>query len=122
METKMNLFRTMTAAFVVAASLATAGSANAFERWINVYNVSDLMVTAVQISHVDTQSWGSNILYGVIPAGGVNTVDPVNTQGYCRFDIRLSYEDGSTAAIYDVNLCEALDLVTDGWTYEVFTI
>jgi hypothetical protein len=122
METTMNFFHTATAAFVVAASLATAGSANAFERWVNVYNTSDLMVTAIQISNIRTDVWGPNILYGVIPAGDVSTVDPVNTEGYCRFDIRLSYEDGSTASIYDVNLCEALDLVTDGWTYEVYTI
>ena len=118
----MNFFRTATAAFVVAASLATAGSANAFERWINVHNTSYLMVTAVQISNIRTQQWGPNILYGVIPAGSATTVDPVFTQGYCRFDIRLSYEDGSTAAIYDVNLCEAVDLVTDGYSYEVYTI
>jgi hypothetical protein len=117
----MNLFRTTTA-FVVAAGLAAANSASAYERWVDIHNVGNNTIVAVQISHIDTQSWGPDILPGVIPVGSVGQVDPVNTQGYCRFDVRLSYDDGSTADIYDVNLCEALDLVTDGYTYEVYTI
>ncbi len=118
----MNLFRTTTAALVVAASLATAGSASAYERWIDIHNVGDATIVAVQISHIDMQTWGPDILASAIPAGYVGEVDPVNTQGYCRFDIRLTYADGDTADIYDVNLCEAVDLVTDGYTYDVYTI
>jgi hypothetical protein len=122
METKMNLFRTAAAAFVVTAGLAAAHSASAYERWINIHNTSNVTVTAVQISHIDTRSWGPNILPGVINAGYQGVVDPVDTQGYCRFDVKLSYADGTSAEIYNVNLCEALDLVTDGYTYQVFTI
>ncbi len=118
----MNLFRTTTAAFVVAASLATAGSASAYERWVDIHNVGSSTVVAVQVSDIGRSDWGPDILTGVIPVNGVGEVDPARSRGYCRFDIRLSYDNGDTAEIYDVNLCEAVDLVTDGWTYQVYSI
>ncbi len=118
----MNLFRTTTAALVVAASLATAGSASAYERWVDIHNVANTAVVAVQVSDIDRNDWGPDILTGFIPVGGAAEVDPPLTRGYCRFDIRLTYQDGSTADIYDVNLCAAVDLVTDGYTYDLYTI
>lgn len=118
----MNLFRTTTAALVVAAGLGAANSASAYERWVDIHNVGNAAIVAVQISHIDMRTWGPDILPGVIPVGSVGHVDPVNTDGYCRFDVRLTYNDGTTADIYDVNLCETLDLVTDGWTYQLYTI
>ncbi len=122
MEMKMNLFRTATAAFVIAAGLAAANSASAYERWVDIHNVADTTVVAIQISDINNNHWGPDILSGVIPANGVGEVDPVNTRGYCRFDIRLTYADGSAADIHDVNLCEATDVVTDGYTYDVYSI
>jgi hypothetical protein len=122
METKMNLFRTATAAFVVAASLVAANAAYAYERWVNIHNVGDLAIVAVQASDIGRNDWGPDILRGDIPVGYYNQVDPPTTRGYCRFDIRLTYDDGSTSDIYDVNLCEAVDLVTDGYTYDLYTI
>ena len=118
----MNLFRTTIAAVTVAAGLVTANAASAFERWINVHNVGNADLVEVRISDIDNRSWGPDLVSGYIPSGYVDTLDPVNTRGYCRFDILLGYSDGSTAEIYDVNLCEAVDLVTDGYTYEVRTI
>jgi hypothetical protein len=49
-------------------------------------------------------------------------VDPVNIQGYCRFDVEVTYADGLVADIRDVNLCEALTIETDGYYYQVYTI
>ena len=117
----MNLFRTTTAAFVVAASLAAAGSASAYERWVDIHNVGSSTDRRRAGQRHRQEDWGPDILPGVIPVG-VGEVDPARARGYCRFDIRLTYDDGDTADIYDVNLCEALDLVTDGYTYDVYTI
>ncbi len=118
----MNLFRTTSAAFVVVAGLLAANAASAYERWVDIHNVGDATVVAVQVSDIDRNDWGPDILTGVIAVGGAAEVDPPLTRGYCRFDIRLTYQDGSTADIYDVNLCEAVDLVTDGYTYDLYTI
>ena len=122
METTMNLFSTAIATVTVAAGLVAANAASAYERWINVHNVANAALVEVRISDIDNRSWGPDLVSGHIPSGYVDTIDPVNTRGYCRFDILLGYSDGSTAEIYDVNLCEAVDLVTDGYTYEVHTI
>jgi hypothetical protein len=122
MEMKMNLFRTTIAAVALTASLVAANAAAAYERWINIHNVGDVAIVAVQVSDIGRDDWGPDILRGDIPVGYYNEVDPPQTRGYCRFDIRLTYDDGSTSDIYDVNLCEAVDLVTDGYTYRLTTI
>jgi len=118
----MNLFRTTIAAVALTASLVAANAAAAYERWVNIHNVGDAAIVAVQVSDIGRDDWGPDILPGVIPVGYYNEVDPPRTRGYCRFDIRLTYDDGSTSDIYDVNLCEAVDLVTDGYTYNLTTI
>lgn len=118
----MNLFRTTIAALTVSAGLVAANAASAFERWINVHNVANVDLVEVRISDIDNNSWGPDLVGGYIPSGWVDTLDPMNTRGYCRFDILLGYSDGSTAEIYDVNLCEATDLHTDGYTYQITTI
>ncbi len=118
----MNLFRTMAAAFVVAGSLAAAGSASAYERWVDIHNIGDSNIVGVRISDIGRNDWGYNLLNGVIPANGVGEVEPYRNRGYCRFDVQVTYADGSAWDIYDVNLCEATDIVTDGPSYEVYSI
>jgi len=116
------MIRTLLAATAVAIGVFSATGASAFERWVNIYNQANATLVDVRISHIDTREWGPNILYASIPSGGVNWVEPVYNAGYCRFDIYLGYADGTESTIMDVNLCEALDLYTDGYTYELRTI
>jgi hypothetical protein len=122
METTMSLFRTTIAATAIVAGMLASNAASAYERWINVHNAAGVDLVEVRISDIDNNSWGPDLVSGYIPSGYVDTLDPVNTRGYCRFDILLGYSDGSTAEIYDVNLCEATDLYTDGYYFEVRTI
>ncbi len=124
MEMKMNtkMIRNSFAAALVVVGALTANAASAYERWVKINNTADTAVLAVQISHINDNFWGPDILPGVIQAHSGAVVDPVNTQGYCRFDVRLSYADGTTAEIRNVNLCEALSITTDGYAYRVTTI
>jgi hypothetical protein len=41
-------------------------------------------------------------------------IEPVRTQGYCRFDLELTFDNGARQSIWDVNLCEATQVVTRG--------
>ena len=41
-------------------------------------------------------------------------VQPVNTAGYCRFDVELTYANGDRQMIWDVNLCDRSQMVTRG--------
>lgn len=122
METKMRTIRTAFAAAAVVAGLVTANAASAYERWIEVVNTADYTLSEVRIANLDAPYWGPDVLPGMLRPGNSAVVDPVNTQGYCRFDIQLTYADGFVAEIYDVNLCEALSVETDGYTYTIYSI
>jgi hypothetical protein len=116
------MIRTMLATAALAIGVVSATGASAFERWVNIYNQAGSTLVDVRITHIGTRDWGPNILYTAISPGGVHWVEPVYNDGYCRFDILLTYADGMESSIMDVNLCEALDLYTDGYTYEIRTI
>jgi len=124
MEMKMNtkMIRNSFAAALVVVGALAANAASAYERWVKIENTAATAVVSVQISHINDNFWGPDILPGIIQAHSGAVVDPVNVQGYCRFDVKLSYADGTTAEIRDVNLCEALSIATDGYSYQVTTI
>jgi hypothetical protein len=121
MEMDMRMLRNIAAAAVMVASIFAANAAFAYERWIDFVNVSDFGVTDMRIVNLDDQRWGPNLLNGILPAGYHTVVNPRRPQGYCRFDIRLTYTDGTVSLIRDVNLCEAVRIVSDGDAYEVHT-
>lgn len=122
MEINMRMFRNIAAAAVVVAGTFAANAAFAYERWIDFVNVSDHGVTDIRIANLDDRRWGPNLLSGVLPAGYHIVVNPMKPQGYCRFDIRLTYTDGTVSQVNDVNLCEALKIVSNGSSYNVYTI
>lgn len=117
--------KTTIASFTLAAGLLAAGSASAdqLERWIDISNNNYTNIVRVQISNIHTDVWGTNLLRGdVIPSGEYLTVEPRFTNGYCRFDILITFDDGDELPIWDVNLCEATDIITDGYYYDVYYI
>lgn len=106
----------------VAASLfgASATQSQAYERWICIENVGSSEIVKVQISHVGKNTWGPNLIRGdYIDTGDVMTVEPNNTQGYCRFDIKVTYADGEVMKLWRVNLCAATNLVVDEYDYDI---
>ena len=58
----MTMFRNTIAAVAVTAGMFTANGAFAYERWIDIHNVGDSTLVAVQISDIDRTDWG--VLYG----------------------------------------------------------
>ena len=109
-------------ASTLVAGLATASSAFAFDRTVDISNVSNSTIVGVQISDIGRGDWGYNLLNNVVPAGYVVEIAPDVTRGYCRFDVQLTYANGDVWDIYDVNLCDATDIVTDGPNYRVLYV
>lgn len=109
------------ASVAIAATMAACvQNAQAYERWICISNVGSSEIVRVQISHVDKESWGPNLIRGGnIDVGDVRTVEPRNTQGYCRFDIKVTYADGEIMKLWRVNLCAATDLVINEYDYNI---
>lgn len=105
------------AASVLGASLSQS---QAYERWICIENVGSSEIVKVQISHVDKNTWGGNLIRGgYIDVGDTLRVEPRNTQGYCRFDIKVTYADGEVMKLWRVNLCAATNLVVDEYDYDI---
>jgi hypothetical protein len=98
---------------LVVALLGVPASAGAdpYQRWVDVVNEGRYAIWSVRISHVDDGRWGPDLLGGyVIEPGQVMRVEPVRNQGYCRFDVQVTYETGQVVTLWGVNLCEAIAL------------
>ena len=55
----------------------------------------------------------------MIPAGYQMRVEPECNDGYCRFDVLITYETGEEVTLWGVNLCEATTIYTDGRNWDV---
>ncbi|MER8842903.1 hypothetical protein NKH86_30250 [Mesorhizobium sp. M0913] len=105
-------FTRIASALVVAASLLSAGTASAHQRWVDINNLGSSEIVGVYISNIDKQIWGRNLLGSYsIDVGYEMTVDPRRPEGYCRFDVLMEFADGSQTIAWDQNLCEITDVV-----------
>lgn len=92
------------------------------QRWIDIVNRADQPIYYVQISNIDDPYYGPDLLgpHTIIDAHAELRVEPRGHGGYCRFDVLLTYQDGTEVAISDVNLCEATDIMAwDNGTFDV---
>ncbi len=106
-------FARLAAAASVAGALLASSAAQAYERWVNIVNGSSSEIYSVHISHVGDNSWRSDLLGAyTIPSGYQMVVEPQLHQGYCMFDVRITYVTGAQEFLWRVNLCEATDIVT----------
>jgi len=116
-ETNMTKFAlsVMTAAVLGLGSLQ-ATAADGFNRRFDIVNESDATIVAVRASNIDNPNFGRDLLgnYVVRPGYKMNLL-PVRDQGYCRFDVQITFGNGDVQRIWDVNLCEATEVVTYGY-------
>ena len=122
----IHTIRTLVAAATVASATffaANAASADSFERWVYVTNESEWAIEAIHIANVDDPRWGPNLIrgYEIFP-GEYTEVEPLREEGYCRFDVLMVFDDGYEMTLPGVNLCEATDIFTDGYDYDVYYI
>lgn len=115
-------------AFAVATTVSLLGTAQAnadpYQRWIEIINHGNWAIESVHITHIretDPYRWG-DVLGGYIYPGYSAFVEPYVSEGYCRFDIMVGYEDGTEIAVWDVNLCTAtkIDVSDMGYTQVSF--
>jgi hypothetical protein len=120
MEMTMTLFRNTIAAVAVTAGLFAANTAFAFERWVDIVNNGSASIYSVHITNVDDRSYGRDLLGDyMIPAGYEMRIEPDINNGYCRFDVLVTYETGHEVTMWGVNLCEATTIYTDGYGWDV---
>jgi len=123
MEMTMSLIRNTIAAVAVAAGLFAANTASALERWVDIVNNGYSAIYSVHITNVDDRRYGRDLLGNyTIPAGYQQRVEPDYNNGYCRFDVLVTYETGEEVAMWGINLCEVTTIYTDGYNWNVVYI
>jgi hypothetical protein len=94
---------TVAAAFGV----VVAGPAAALDRKVTIVNNSGITVSYFYGSNVGTTFWEEDLLASDVLSNGASVVVNFDdTTGYCRFDFRAIFDDGTEIVKKDVNVCE----------------
>lgn len=93
----------LAAALIV--SLASAAFAE--NRDVTVTNASSAAMIEFFASNTGTNNWEEDILgVDVLEVGEAVDVNIDDGSGYCVFDFKATFEDGSSAVMGNVNVCE----------------
>jgi hypothetical protein len=86
--------------------IVAGSSASAFDRRIELTNNTRMAIVEIQIAKVGTGRWESDLLGGdiLLPTQSV-LVDIDDAKGYCRFDIRTVFDDGTSSTRRDIDVC-----------------
>jgi hypothetical protein len=84
----------------------TGSPASAFDRRIELTNNTRMAIVEIQIAQVGTGRWERDLLGAdiLLPAQSV-LVDIDHGNGYCRFDIKTVFDDGSSSIRRDIDIC-----------------
>jgi len=101
--------RLMVPAIVVAAiglMGATAGTANAYDRHIELENRSHTTIVSFYASNVGTNDWQEDILGSDMLWPGYQTrINLDDGTGYCHFDFLTVFRDGTRVVQNNVDVC-----------------
>ena len=86
--------------------IVAGSSASAFDRRIELTNNTRTAIVEIQIAQVGTGRWERDLLGDeiLLPAQSV-LVDIDHRKGYCRFDIKTVFDDGSSSIRRDIDIC-----------------
>jgi len=88
------------------AVLLTATTANAYDRNVFIRNNTSETMLSFYASNVDADDWQEDILRtGVLRPGERVKVLIDDGLGYCRYDLKAVFMDGSSAIRRRVNVC-----------------
>jgi hypothetical protein len=88
-----------------------SASAHAYDRKVTIINESGRQVNGVYTTNVDTTNWGPNILRGYVLDDEQFTFNFDDGQGYCRFDVKVTWRDGGVGVKNGFNVCEESELI-----------
>ncbi|WMT91300.1 hypothetical protein [Pelagibacterium sp. H642] len=93
-------------ALAVASTAATAW-AQSYDRRVQIVNATSETMMYFYASTVDAPTWEEDILGdSVLPAGNSVVMNIDDGSGYCRYDFRAVFADGTEAIQAGVNVCE----------------
>src|SRR5262249_36580045 len=83
-------------------------SVSAFERQLELTNNTRMAIVEIQIARIGTERWEKDLLGDdiLLPAQSL-IVDMGNGAGYCRFDFKTVFDDGTTLIRRNIDVCAA---------------
>ena len=99
------------------------GRYDGLQRWVNIINAGSSELVDVYISDVGTDFFGDDLFDGQFRlAGGEWTqIEPYLDRGYCMYDARFVFADGTEQYLWNFNLCETLDITISEYGVEDMT-
>ena len=108
--------KTVGAVIGLGLSVTQASAEDYLSREFLLVNRSNHTITQVLASNIGTSVFVPVDLLGDETVGPRDSlvIAPFNDEGWCRFDIRINFENGLQQDVYDVNVCEVTRLTTYG--------
>jgi len=114
------MYKLIASALFAGLSLSVT-EASAEDRRFVLENQSNRTIMQVQSSNIgDTYFHDVDLLADeVLRPGESMVLEPDNHNGWCRFDVRVTFRNGDREDINDVNMCEITRLVLYGDYYRL---
>ena len=95
------------------ASLALAATtlqAAAYDRTVRIHNDTGLTLVKFQSTNSGASHWGRDVMgSATLASGAAMKLHFDNAQGYCEFDFKAVFSDGTVLQKARVNVCETGD-------------
>ncbi|WP_156317547.1 hypothetical protein [Cypionkella psychrotolerans] len=89
---------------------ATTLQAAAYDRTVRIHNDTGLTLVRFQSTNSGASRWGSDVMGSATLANGASMkLHFDNAQGYCEFDFKAVFADGTVLQKARVNVCETGD-------------
>lgn len=99
-------FRTAT----VTAMLLVATQALAVDRHVRIHNDTGVTLYRFYSTNSNHPKWGKDVMgSSTLPSGSSMRLNFDNPQGYCLFDFKAVFADGTELVRQNVNVCEVGD-------------
>lgn len=103
-------FQTALRAALAAATLLSATQAMAVDRHVRIHNDTGVTLYRFYSTNSGSSKWGSDVMgASTLPSGSSMRLNFDNKHGYCLFDFKAVFEDGSVLTRGNVNVCEIGD-------------
>ena len=90
--------------------VASALAAGAVDRNVRIHNETSVTIYRFYSTNSGAERWGSDVMgSSTLPPGSSMRLNFDNNQGYCEFDFKAEFEDGSELQRNNVNVCEIGD-------------
>lgn len=95
---------------VTAVTMLAAGQALAVDRHVRIHNDTGVTLYRFYSTNSNHPKWGKDVMgSSTLPSGSSMRLNFDNAQGYCLFDFKAVFEDGTELVRQNVNVCEIGD-------------